>query len=196
MRGTNEYLDIMNLNFEKLRLSRHFHVTGYACEQNHDSYLKLVKHIKSETDLTVSFDLGWDPTGIWSKKIYELFPYIDVLFMNQSEALNYSRKSTARSAAEDFASYCPLVAIKLGSKGALAAADGKITEKSSFQVKAVDTTGAGDSFNAGFIYAYLEGKSPEECLLYGNGCGALSVTKLGGNTGFPDIETLIEIINR
>lgn len=49
----------------------------------------------------------------------------------------------------------------------------------------MDTTGAGDSFNAGFVYGFLRGLPMEDCLKCGNGCGALSVTKLGGNTGFP-----------
>ncbi|MEG0318294.1 MAG: carbohydrate kinase family protein, partial [Niameybacter sp.] len=65
-----------------------------------------------------------------------------------------------------------------------------------YTVQAVDTTGAGDSFNAGFVYGFLKGKSIEECLKYGNGCGALSVTQLGGNTGFPVEEVLMTFITQ
>ena len=195
MRGTNEHLNITEIDFNKLKSARHFHVTGYAFGKNHDGYLQLLKKIKKETDLTVSFDLGWDSTGLWSKRIYELFPYIDVLFMNESEALGYSGKNTPEEAARDFVVYGPLVVLKLGVKGSMATAeDNGIIRRQSFKVKAVDTTGAGDSFNAGFIYGYVNTMPVSDCLVYGNGCGALSVTQLGGNTGFPDLKTLKEFI--
>jgi sugar/nucleoside kinase (ribokinase family) len=54
----------------------------------------------------------------------------------------------------------------------------------------MDTTGAGDSFNAGFVYGFISGMPMEECLKRGNGCGSLSATMLGGNTGFPFKEQL------
>ena len=53
----------------------------------------------------MSFDVGWDSTGEWKPEIYELFPYIDVLFMNETESVHYSRKETALEAARDFAKY-------------------------------------------------------------------------------------------
>ena len=65
-----------------------------------------------------------------------------------------------------------------------------------YRVKAVDTTGAGDSFNAGFVYGFLTGKGLEECLACGNACGALNVTAYGGNTGFPDKEGLKEFMGK
>ncbi|MGN1140142.1 MAG: carbohydrate kinase family protein [Oliverpabstia sp.] len=195
-RGTNEKLSIDCVNVEQVKQASHIHVTGYAGSCNHDAYLKLLKRIKSETQATVSFDLGWDPTGEWNAGIYELFPYIDVLFMNETEAVHYSRKSDAYEAAKDFAKYCQLVAIKMGKEGSIAVSSGKLYKAAPYKVKAVDTTGAGDSFNAGFVYGFLKGKSVEECLKCGNGCGALSVTALGGNTGFPTEKELMDFINK
>lgn len=194
-RGTNEKLSIDSVDVEQVKQASHIHVTGYAGSLNHDSYLRFLKSIKSETQATVSFDLGWDSTGEWNQGIYELFPYIDVLFMNETEAVHYSRKSDAYEAAKDFAKHCRLVAIKMGKEGSIAVSDGTLYQASPYKVKAIDTTGAGDSFNAGFVYGYLKGKSVEECLKCGNGCGALSVTALGGNTGFPTEEKLMDFIN-
>lgn len=114
--------------------------------------------------------------------------------MNETEAIHYSRKISAKEAIVDFSKYCKLVVAKLGKNGSIAISDGKEYEASSYHVTAVDTTGAGDSFNAGFIYGFLKGKTVMECLKYGNGCGALSVTELGGNTGFPTEEELSEFI--
>lgn len=194
MRGTNALIDIENVKLEEVKKARHIHVTGYAGSANHDAYFRFLQKIKEETETTVSFDVGWDSTGEWKKEIYEFFPYIDVLFMNETEAIHYGRKETAKEAGRDFAQYCPVVALKLGKEGSIAFADGKMYQKSRYKVEAVDTTGAGDSFNAGFIYGYLSGKTVEECLSCGNACGALSVTALGGNTGFPKEEQLWEFI--
>lgn len=184
-RGTNSEIDLSKIDLEGVKASRHIHLTGYMGRDNHQQYLDLVKKVKENGDTTISFDVGWDDSGQWYKGIYDLFPYIDVLFMNETEAIHYSGKETAQEAIADFGKTCSLVAAKLGSKGSIALKDGERYEAESYKVKAVDTTGAGDSFNAGFVYGFLKGKSVEDCLKYGNACGAFSVTALGGNTGFP-----------
>lgn len=193
-RGVNEDLDIGNIMIEEVKLARHIHMTSYAGTKNHEQYLALLKRVKQETDATVSFDVGWDDTGEWNQGICELFPYIDVLFMNETESIHYGRKETAREAAEEFAKDCKIVVIKLGKAGSLAVSGGMYYEKSGYSIEVVDTTGAGDSFNAGFIYGFLQGLSIDDALCCGNGCGALSCTGLGGNTAFPDQEGLMQFI--
>lgn len=196
MRGTNENLDISRASLDAVAQARHIHVTGYAGSRNHDVYLAFLKEVKEKTDTTVSLDMGWDSSGEWKREVYELFPLVDVLFMNETEAIHYGRKDTAEEAGLSFAQHCPVVVIKLGAKGSVAFADGTCHRKERYRVNAVDTTGAGDSFNAGFIYGYLRGRSIPECLCCGNGCGALSVTALGGNAGFPDEEGLWAFIRQ
>jgi ribokinase len=193
-RGTNEEINLNSIMIDKVRKARHIHITGYAGSINHDQYLNLLKKVKEDKEITVSFDVGWDDTGEWNEGIYQLFPYIDVLFMNETEAIHYSRKESAKKAIADFSKYCNLVVVKLGKNGSIAFSDKIAYEAEPYTVTAVDTTGAGDSFNAGFIYGFLKGKAVMECLKYGNGCGALSVTALGGNTGFPTEQKLIEFI--
>ncbi len=193
-RGTNDEIDISAIQIEHVKAARHIHVTGYAGSKNHQQYLSLLKRVKEENDVTVSMDVGWDGTGEWYQGIYKLFPYIDVLFMNETEAIHYGRKESAAAAVSDFSKYCKIVVAKLGKNGSMAVSKGKVTAVKSFRVTAVDTTGAGDSFNAGFIYGFLKEKSIRECLQYGNCCGALSVTAYGGNTAFPTEESLIKFI--
>lgn len=196
MRGTNENLDVSHVKLDAVAQAKHIHVTGYAGSKNHDAYLRFLKAVKEKTDTTVSFDLGWDSAGEWKKEIYELFDWVDVLFMNETEAIHYGRTDTAEEAGLSFAQHCPVVVIKLGAKGSVAFAEGSCYHKEPYRVTAVDTTGAGDSFNAGFIYGYLTGRSIPECLACGNGCGALSVTALGGNAGFPEEEGLWAFIRQ
>lgn len=195
-RGTNEKICITNIDIESVKDASHIHVTGYAGSANHRDYLELLRKVKTETSATVSFDVGWDSTGEWKAEICELFPYIDVLFMNETEAQHYGRKETAEEAAREFARTAGMAVIKLGKKGSIAVQGDRLYQAPSYQVKAVDTTGAGDSFNAGFVYGFLKGKTIEECLRCGNGCGALSVTALGGNTGFPTEKNLQEFLKQ
>lgn len=195
-RGTNAGISIDKVDIEGVKNASHIHMTGYEGSKNHAAYLSLLKRVKAETEATVSFDLGWDPTGEWNPQIKELFPYIDVLFMNETEAIHYGRTKTAQEAAREFAKDCDRVVIKLGSSGSFAIENGKEVFLPAYRVKAVDTTGAGDSFNAGFVYGFLTGKGLEECLACGNACGALNVTAYGGNTGFPDREGLKEFMGK
>lgn len=193
-RGTNEKLDLDYVYFRSVKEARHIHITSYGGTKNHDKYLKLLRRVRAEGNITVSFDVGWDDTGEWNPGIYELFPYIDILFMNETEALHYGRKKSAKEAAKDFAKHCSLSVVKLGKEGALAVREDELVRVDSYQVKALDSTGAGDSFNAGFIYGFLKGCSVTDCLNYGNACGALSVTSYGGNTSFPSEQELHQFI--
>lgn len=193
-RGGCRVPEIREVSLEQVALARHIHLTGYAEALNHDAYLSFLKKLRRETDVTVSFDVGWDSSGEWSRRIYELFPYLDVLLMNETECLHYSGKPTAREAALDFAKSGCLTAVKLGKKGALCCRQGQIFVREGFSVSVVDTTGAGDSFNAGFVYGFLQGMDPETCLDLGNGCGALSCTGLGGNVMFPTLQRLRDFL--
>jgi sugar/nucleoside kinase (ribokinase family) len=194
-RGTNDEINLDSIKIDMVQKAKHIHVTGYEGSSNHAQYLNLLKRVKETKDITVSFDVGWDSTGEWYEGIVELFPYIDVLFMNETEAIHYGRKASAKEAIVSFSRHCKIAVAKLGKKGSMAYSEGKLYQAASYPVTAVDTTGAGDSFNAGFIYGFLKGKSIEECLKFGNGCGALSVTALGGNTGFPTEAELIKFIS-
>lgn len=169
--------------------ARHVHVTGYE-GRKHEQYLDMLSMLKKKSDVTISMDVGWDGSGMWDQRIRQLFPYLDILLMNETECLHYGQEKTAKENALDFSRQGCMAVIKLGKQGAIAAKDGRLYERQGFSVKALDTTGAGDSFNAGFVYGFLQGYSVERSLECGNGCGALSCTALGGNAGFPDEKTL------
>jgi len=184
-RGTNEGLSLKYMDLNQLPGAKHVHVTGYEGATNHAEYLDMLTKIHALGDVTVSFDVGWDMTGVWYEGIFDLLPMIDVLFMNETECQHYTRCDDIEEGARKLAEKAGMAVIKLGKTGAMAVRDGERFFAPAYNVQAVDTTGAGDSFNAGFVYGFLQGLPMEECLKCGNGCGALSVTKLGGNTGFP-----------
>jgi sugar/nucleoside kinase (ribokinase family) len=82
------------------------------------------------------------------------------------------------------------VGLKLGGKGAALLWQKKEFLTDPYPAETRDTTGAGDSFNAGFIYAWLRGEAPERCLDIANICGALSTRALGGVAAFPSVQDL------
>ena len=208
-RGTNENLSLEKINLENIKKAKHIHVTGYCGQKNHKDYLTFLQEIKKYTDTTISLDVGWDAEEIWGKEIYDLFPYLDVLFMNETEAIHYGymhrlrkgellslpidEKSVEKIALE-FSERGPITVIKRGKKGALAVYKDLVYKAPAYRAEAVDTTGAGDSFNAGFIYGFIKAYSIQNCLKFANACGAFSVTALGGNTAFPDEKRLLAFV--
>ncbi len=167
----------------------HVHITGYDAK-NHDKILSVLKYLKETVGVTVSYDVAFDETGLWNKKIVELMEYVDVFFMNEVEAMGYSGEKTIESAIGYFSNYGNMV-IKAGKTGAYYVKRGKspLFRKAN-EVKAIDTTGAGDSFNAGFLWGYVNRLDDDMCLKCGNYCGGRCVTKKGGNTAFPELEEL------
>ena len=107
---------------------------------------------------------------------------VDIFLPNAQEALRLTGELNLELAIRRLGDYCPFVVIKDGSNGSLAYFNHEITRVPGITVNPVDTTGAGDNFNAGFLHAWLEHQSVETCLKWGNITGALSTTQLGGTT--------------
>ncbi|WP_322907474.1 carbohydrate kinase family protein [Paenibacillus campi] len=183
--GSNAEVRMEDLHENSMKHGRHVHMTGYQGSRNHDAYVAMIHKIKS-FGATISFDVGWDDSGEWYSGIFEIMRAVDVFFLNELEALHYSRCADIRQAITLMSQHADHLVVKMGSRGAVSIQGGQQTYRSAYSVTAVDTTGAGDSFNAGYMYGVLTGKSTGECLQYGNACGALSVSAYGGNTGIPD----------
>lgn len=193
--GSNMELQFDTLSVEQMAQGRHVHLTGYKGKRNHDSYLSLVKKLK-EVGVTLSCDVGWDDSGEWDKGVFEIMKYIDVFLMNETECFHYTGLENVEDSLRYMSEFCSHVVIKLGKNGAVSIKDGSIVRLPGYSVEAVDTTGAGDSFNAGYLFGFLSGKDVETSLRYGNACGALSVSAFGGSTNTPTLAELEEFIHR
>lgn len=130
--------------------------------------------------LAVALDPSWDDTLITDPGLLEACAGVDIFLPNEDEAAAITGTSRPDEALEILADDFPLVAIKCGSAGALlGAGDVRLSAKAP-NVEAVDTTGAGDAFNAGFLDAYLLSRPLEACLEAGVTMGSLSVQVIGG----------------
>jgi len=162
----------------------HWHIGSYFLLNNlipfWADWLKTLK----KAGITVSLDTNWDPEDKW-EGVQEILPLIDVFLPNEAEAIAISRKDNVMEAGQFLASLCPLVIIKRGAEGALLFSNQevivfKIPAELLLDLKIVDTTGAGDNFDAGFIFEWLAGQDFNTCLSRGTQCGTESLKALGG----------------
>lgn len=154
---------IAELGFEDVPMNifdkhRHLHLTSYFLQNKlKPDFPRLMKQAKAK-NLTVSFDPNSDPTQNWKDDILEVLRETDVLFVNELEAKQLTLQPNAETAIRQLGQLSACVVIKLGAKGAMALREGQIYKAPGFTVKAIDTTGAGDSFAAGFVHAFTEEK--------------------------------------
>ena len=182
------------VNDRLLKKHDHLHLTSYYLQKRlQPSFGELLQRAKA-LGLTTSFDPNSDPSDRWNSKINPALKYTDVLFVNEREALKLTKAKTAQAALKMLGGKTPCVVVKRGAKGAIAIQDNELFADSGFRVKALDTTGAGDSFDAGFLSAYLTKEPLAECLRIGNACGALSAISAGGTAGQPTQAQLQEFL--
>jgi sugar/nucleoside kinase (ribokinase family) len=130
--------------------------------------------------LTTSLDPGFDPSERWGADLRETLREVDLFFPNEVELHGIAGTSDVREGLERLQNGRTLTVAKLGPRGAAAIVEGRLLEVPAFPVQPVDTTGAGDSFDAGFLYAWLAGRPVAECLRWGAACGSLSTRGSGG----------------
>lgn len=165
---------------------QHLHLTSYFLQHGLRSAFITMMQQARQSGLTVSFDPNSDPAQAWGPEIWSVFAEADVVFLNEMEALQVTRQTDLRSALDVLGRRAACTVIKQGKRGATAIRGSELVHIDGFAVQAVDTTGAGDSFAAGFVHAMLLGKDLERCLLIGNAAGALSTLEPGGTGGQPD----------
>ena len=146
-----------------------------------------------EQGCTVSLDLGWDEAWLASPANLKALAEVDWFFPNEREAARMTGETDPQRALEFFRSHgLPGVALKLGPQGATVLFRGDIVQgPPPLSVDTIDTTGAGNCFDAGFLWAWLGGKPMRQCLAWGNACGALSTRCSGGIEGFPSREEVL-----
>jgi sugar/nucleoside kinase (ribokinase family) len=194
--GAISELRYKDLDLQALQGHSHLHMTSLFLQTAlRPSFPRILRQAR-KMGLTTSFDPNSDPMSSWSPDVWSVVNETTILFINQEEALHLTRKKNVREALKQLAERVPCVIIKLGPRGAIAAADGEVLSAPPFKVSPVDTTGAGDSFAAGFVHAFLSGRGLRECLVQGNACGALSTLQVGGTGGQPDLIALSKFLLR
>jgi len=184
-----------DLDLNYLTNSRHFHLSSYFLQTGlRNDVPKLFAHLK-QAGQTISLDPNDDPLGRWDDSFFEALRYVDVLMPNQREVCAMMRVSDADRAINELADRVPLLVVKRGTRGAVAIEAGQRWDAGAVPVTSIDAIGAGDSFNAGFLRAWLNGSSLDKCLQLGNLAGAFSTTAIGGVDAFRNRARLDEFLS-
>lgn len=177
-----------DLDVGYLSSARHFHLSSFFLQTGLQKDLPdLLKKLKA-AGLTISLDTNDDPTGQWNGVLDQLLDSIDLLLPNEDELKQIAKKDTIEDAIDVLSERIPLIVVKCGSHGAVLQHDGHRTCIPPVQVAPIDTIGAGDSFNAGFLYFYLRDEDPLLAATMGNVTGALSTLRPGGTEAFRDTQ--------
>ena len=135
--------------------------------------------------MTISVDAWGGPAWSSPRPLTDVLSRADVLFANESEVGAMTGEGIPERALELLAPHCPCVVVKRGGSGAIGMADGRMISVGADPIDVVDTTGAGDSFNAGFLVGWLGGLGLEPSLTLGAICGSRAVGDYGGYRGCP-----------
>jgi len=170
-----------------LHQSRHLHVASYFLQTKLQPDLPNLFRRARGLGLTTSLDTNYDPSEKWTG-FEELLAVTNVFLPNEREAVSLSGLGDVNAAADKLGSGVEVLGIKLGAEGALGVREGTRVRVASIPVQVIDTVGAGDSFDAGFLYGYLNGWGLEKTLRLACVCGALSTQQAGGTEGQPTLE--------
>lgn len=162
---------------------RHLH---FASLQLDPRLPQLIRHAKAR-NISVSMDCQHHQYTLDEPMVRDILTELDIFMPNADEARQLTGESTTLAAGRSLARFVPVVVVKDGEHGANAWRDGLHHYAKGISVDAVDTTGAGDVFNAGFLSAYLQGLSLEDCLKRGNVSAGLSTRGLGGAANAPTL---------
>lgn len=184
--GTMGAMTRADLDFDYLASARHFHLSSLFLQRALAPDLPELFRDLKRAGLTISLDTNDDPDNTWNGVLHELFDLIDVFLPNQDELCQIAQRESVEEALDVFSARIPCIAVKCGARGAIVQTGDRRVYVPPIQVTPVDTIGAGDSFDAGFLYSYLRGLPLQECAAAGNITGALSTLKVGGTEAFRD----------
>lgn len=192
--GAMEDLTIDDINEEVIKSAKHLHFSSYFLQPGIQSGLLTLFKMARENGLTTSLDIQWDPNEKWNFNYKEVLPFVDVFLPNEQEALLLTGENNLDNAITKLTNFGKNVIVKLGSKGSIVANNGKSTlKKSYFNKNVIDAIGAGDSFNAGFIFKFINGNNIEECQRFGNLTGAINTTAAGGTAAFINYNQVVQL---
>jgi sugar/nucleoside kinase (ribokinase family) len=191
--GAMEHFRFDDIPFNQFARFKHLHLSSFFLQKGlQTDIVKLFKAAR-EHGLTTSLDIQWDPENKWEFPYRTCLPYVDFFLPNEAEILALTGTNQLSDAFELLEAFSNTIVVKRGINGALAYSKGRYTEaKPYLHSHFVDAIGAGDSFNAGFITSFLQGKSLPESLRFGNLTGAINTTASGGTGAFSDLSSFVQ----
>jgi sugar/nucleoside kinase (ribokinase family) len=197
-RGANAGLCEADVDLAAVREARVLHVGGALLLPSLDGEpLARILADAQDHDVTTTLDTVFDPTGRWIRSIGLALARVDVLLASEAEAAALSGKAAPEEQAEFFlAKGVNAVALKRGAAGAFVANAREALHVAAVPVDAVDTTGAGDAFAAGFVLGVLRGWDLARTAAFAAAAGAACVREVGATAGIRSIAGVEALMER
>lgn len=174
--------------------ARHFHMSSVFLSTGLRENIQELFRAAKTAGMTTSLDPQWDPDERWDIDFKALLADVDVFIPNENELRAITGIDDLAEAAEHIRHRSNIIIVKCGRDGAhLWKGDDNLYQPAFLNDNVVDTIGAGDSFDAGFIHKFVDGESLDRCLEFAAIAGAVSTTSAGGTTAFESIEQMKRI---
>jgi sugar/nucleoside kinase (ribokinase family) len=183
-----------DVDLDLLADSRHVHVSSYYLQEGLQPDLPALFDKAHRAGATTSIDPNWDPRERWDGGMLDLLWLTDYFMPNSAEARAITGIDDIDVATESLSERGTTLAVKFGQGGGLAKSGDELVHVEAVPVDVVDTTGAGDSFDAGFLAGRLKGWPIERCLQLAVACGSLSTRAAGGITAQPTLDEAVAAV--
>lgn len=167
---------------EWLRAADHLHVSSYYLQKALRPGCRELFARATSLGLTTSLDPGFDPEQQWKDDLFDTLREVDVFLPNEQELHAITGRSDMREALALVQNGRTQTIVKRGRQGCVSVHEGEWLNVPAYAVDAIDSTGAGDSFDAGFLHAWLRDMPLLDCMRWGGACGGLSTRGIGGTT--------------
>jgi sugar/nucleoside kinase (ribokinase family) len=186
--GSIAALHAAEISDSSLAAHRHLHVSSFFLQRALRPGLKALLAKAHQHELTTSLDPGFDPEEKWGQRdLIDVLKEVDIFLPNETELTGISGTADRNAALRLLDNGRTTIVAKLGADGCMAIRQGDVLTVPAFPVEPIDTTGAGDTFNAGFLHAWLEDQPLEDAMRFGAACGTLSTLGLGGTANQPTV---------
>jgi len=197
--GANATFAINDFDVELLNGATLLHIAGHGLMPNFDgSQCAQLLKIARERGVKTCLDTAGAPDGVWTENLRQTLPYLDYFVPSLHEVRHFvpeAQQSDPQAVAAFFIEAgVKVVALKMGERGSLVTDGTQSYIVPPFSVAAVDATGAGDAFAAGFVCGVLNGFDLETSACLGNAAGALCVTKVGTVAGYKSLAATLDFI--
>lgn len=192
--GAMKEMQVSDIKDEDLLLACHMHVSSIFLQPGIKKDILTLFQRAKNLGLTTSLDPQWDPFEKWDVDFEKLLPFVDVFFPNINELMAITGKNTLNEALAGMLPFANTIALKLGKEGSSGYNDGECIQAMPYvNEQVVDAIGAGDSFNAGFLSAFIQNLPLKDCLKRGNIMGAVNTTGIGGTGAFTSLNTIQKV---
>lgn len=175
-------MEQIKLKDDLIRGINHIHFTSYfmmrGLAPKYKEFIEVVKDINK--NITFSLDTNDDPDDKWDGGLSDIIENIDILFLNEKEVLKISGSDNTEDALKKLEGAVEYLVVKLGPRGGIVSSSGETVRRKGITADFKDSTGAGDNFDAGFLFGYLNGMDQAVNLEIANICGSNSVESMGG----------------